>query len=756
MKTNRRLKKTRIRPLPSATTIKAGGRHLSEIFGLIVLGLTALVILSLISHNADDPAFSNNYTSLDHPTRNWIGPFGAHLADGLLQAFGWGGWMVPLLTFYLTLVLFIPPRAGLTRRFLRLTGLVLVTLAITGLPSGLGMQQDPFYGVTTPPGGAVGEVIGYLLKGFFGAVGASIILLLTLPLGVILTTGMSLRQLGSHASTLGAAAWRALVALLTRPFLKEAPAGDDDADDTDERGVRAPGKPRQPRIVEKPREPKVAPPPPPTRQVPFAFKADGAFELPSLNILDTPPAGAKKTSHDTLVMNSRILEKKLKDFGIDGQVTHVHPGPVITMYEYAPAAGIKVNRIANLADDLAMAMSAISVRVVAPIPGKAVVGIEIPNAESETVFLQEVLNADDFKKGRSRLTFALGKDIFGTPVSGDLARMPHLLIAGATGSGKSVMLNTLICSILFRATPEQVKFLFVDPKMVEMMPYEGIPHLICPVVTNPKKASWALKNVVAIMEGRYKILADRDAKNIETYNQLVADGRGKTSFEGVKDETMPYLVVVIDELADLMMLASNDVEDSVTRLAQMARAVGIHLVLATQRPSVNVITGVIKANLPTRISFQVSSKNDSRIILDANGAESLLGKGDMLYLPPGASKLRRIHGAYISEDEIRRVVEFVKKQGSPSYDENILKPVEEDDDGDGNGDDIASDEKYREAIELVRRTGQASISMIQRRLRVGYNRAARMVEQMEKEGIISPADGIRPRRIIGAPAPEDD
>ncbi len=750
MKYNRRLKKARIRPIPSVTTIKAGGRHLSEILGLVVLGLTALVILSLISHNTDDPAYSNNYTS-DLPTRNWIGPFGAHLADGLLQAFGWGVWMVPLLTFYLTLVLFIPPRAGLTRRFLRMTGLLLVTVAVTGLPSALGMRHDPFYGTATPPGGAVGEVAGRLLMGFFGSTGASIILLLLLPLGVILTTGLSLRQIGAHVSLLAGAARRALVAMLLRPFRAKTPEGEDDGKEGRSAGGR-----RKPRIVEKARVPRVAPPAPATRQVPFAFKTDGAFELPPLTLLDTPPPGARKTSHDTLVMNSRILEKKLKDFGIDGQVTHVHPGPVITMYEYAPAAGIKVNRIANLADDLAMAMSAISVRVVAPIPGKSVVGIEIPNAESETVYLQEVLNAEDFKKSRSRLTFALGKDIFGTPVSSDLARMPHLLIAGATGSGKSVMLNTLICSILFRATPDQVKFLFVDPKMVEMMPYEGIPHLICPVVTNPKKASWALKNVVAIMEGRYRILAERDAKNIETFNQMVADGRGKTSTAGVRDETMPYLVVVIDELADLMMLASNDVEDSVTRLAQMARAVGIHLVLATQRPSVNVITGVIKANLPTRISFQVSSKNDSRIILDANGAESLLGKGDMLYLPPGASKLRRIHGAYICEDEIRRVVEFVKKQGAPSYDEDILKPVEEDANEVPEGDDITSDEKYREAIELVRRTGQASISMIQRRLRVGYNRAARMVEQMEKEGIISPADGIRPRRILGGPAPDGD
>jgi len=483
---------------------------------------------------------------------------------------------------------------------------------------------------------------------------------------------------------------------------------------------------------------------PKAKQESFDFRAGAAaYTLPPLSLLDDPPESRAILSKEELVANSRILERKLKDFGVAGKVTQVHPGPVITMYEFEPAPGVKVNRIVNLADDLALAMSALAVRVVAPIPGKAVVGIEIPNHMRETVHLKDVMLSEEYRSSGSKLTVALGKDIFGRPRAGVLDSMPHVLIAGATGAGKSVMINSMVCSILFNASPGEVQFLMIDPKMVELTNYDGIPHLIAPVVSNPKKAAYALRNAVGIMEERYRLLAERKVRNIESYNNLILkDARqGK---EGVP-EPMSYLVIVIDELADLMILAQNEVEDSITRLAQLSRAVGIHLMIATQRPSTNVITGIIKANLPVRISFQVSSKIDSRVILDANGAEQLLGRGDMLFLPPGTNKLERVHGAFISESDVNRLVKYLKEQAQPRYDESILKapPVEEPGETEGE-----KDEMYDQAVEIVTKSGQASISFLQRKLRVGYNRAARMIEAMEKAGILSPADGARPRKIL--------
>ncbi len=415
------------------------------------------------------------------------------------------------------------------------------------------------------------------------------------------------------------------------------------------------------------------------------------------------------------------------------------------MYEFSPAPGVKVNRIVNLADDLALAMSAMAVRVVAPIPGKSVVGIEIPNHKHEVVHLKDIMVSDEFRATESKLTVVLGKDIFGRPRTADLGTMPHVLIAGATGAGKSVMINSMICSILFNATPAEVQFLMIDPKMVELTTYDGIPHLIAPVVSNPKKAAYALRNAVGIMEERYRILSEKKARNIESYNKLIANGEAAPENGEPEPTPMPYMVIVIDELADLMILAQNEVEDSITRLAQLSRAVGIHLVIATQRPSTNVITGIIKANLPVRISFQVASKIDSRVILDTNGAEQLLGKGDLLYLPPGTNRVERAHGAFVSEEDVNRLTEHLKKQAQPIYDESILKapPVEETVDTDGE-----EDEMYDQAVELVTKTGQASISFLQRRLRVGYNRAARMIEAMEQAGLLGPADGARPRKIL--------
>jgi S-DNA-T family DNA segregation ATPase FtsK/SpoIIIE len=457
--------------------------------------------------------------------------------------------------------------------------------------------------------------------------------------------------------------------------------------------------------------------------------------------------------HDSLQMQSKLLEKKLGDFDVSGKVVAVSPGPVVTMYEYEPAPGVKINKVVSLADDLAMALRATSIRIVAPIPGKAVIGIEVSNIDREPVRIKDIIASDEFGKSKSKLTLSLGKDIMGNPVMTDLAKMPHLLIAGATGSGKSVGLNAMICSILYKATPDEVKLVLIDPKRIELAAYEGIPHMISPVVVNARKATQALQWAVQEMERRYTVMAEYKVRNITQYHRKLAKetesaDKGKKSGENSEasiPEQLPFVVVVIDELADLMLVASRDVELALTRLAQMARAAGMHLLIATQRPSVDVLTGIIKANFPTRISYQVSSRTDSRTILDANGAETLLGNGDMLFLPPGTSKLQRIHGAYVSEIEIRLITEFLKKQQEPIYQEEILAAQQREEEELGEDE---YDEKYDEAVALVTETGQASISMIQRRLRVGYNRAARMIETMEREGVVGPSDGVKPREVL--------
>ncbi len=474
-------------------------------------------------------------------------------------------------------------------------------------------------------------------------------------------------------------------------------------------------------------------------------------QLPSLDLLEAPLNTEKGQSEEELMERARFLEQKLREFGVEGEVVQVSPGPVITMYEFAPAAGVKVNKIANLQDDLALVMRALSVRIVAPVPGKAVVGIEVPNVRRETIALRSLVDTEEFQGSSSKLNIVLGKDILGQPVITDLALIPHLLVAGATGSGKSVGLNSVICSLLFRVTPAEVKLIMIDPKMLEFSIYDGIPHLLVPVVTDSKKAAVALRRVVAEMERRYQLLAAKGVRSIAQYNQRIRNEQARSESNGADAqnqaapaEPLPYLVVVVDELSDLMMVSSREVEDSLMRIAQMARAAGIHLIVATQRPSVDVLTGVIKANFPARLSFQVTSKIDSRTILDANGAETLLGRGDMLFLAPGTSKPQRVHGAYVSEEEITRLVEAWKAIEQPNYNDSFLEPINERTDDE----DSEYDEKYDEAVALVARTGQASISMLQRRLRVGYNRAARMIEVMEKKGVVGPADGVKPREVL--------
>lgn len=472
------------------------------------------------------------------------------------------------------------------------------------------------------------------------------------------------------------------------------------------------------------------------------------FRLPSSDLLDKPQHSNRSIDRNLLESNAGVLGRKLSDLGIKGEVVAIHPGPVVTMYELSLARGVPLRKVLNKADDLAMALKSGSTRVVAPIPGKDTVGIEVPNLNRETVYFREIVESRAFMESTEPLKIALGKGIDGEPVATSLASMPHLLIAGATGTGKSVGLNCMICSWLMSCHPDDVKFIMVDPKRLELSYYQDIPHLIYPVVTDPetvpKVLSWAIKE----MERRYELLSNAGAKNIEGYNEKVRSGVITPDPEGPPVEKIPYIVIVVDELAELMMVAAKDIEILIARLAQMARAAGIHLILATQRPSVDVITGVIKANLPARLSFQVSARPDSRTILDTVGAENLLGKGDLLFLPPGTAKIARLHGAFVSEDEITRVVDFIKKQRSPVYLEEISKHVT-DEGATSSGADLIDDVKYDEAVELVTRLGHASISLIQRHMRIGYNRAARIIEAMEGERIIGPSDGTsRPREVL--------
>ena len=459
-------------------------------------------------------------------------------------------------------------------------------------------------------------------------------------------------------------------------------------------------------------------------------------------MLDSPPPLEERKITEDLNANAKILEETLRDFGIEVKVTAVERGPVITRYELEPAPGVKVTKITSLSDDIALTMKAQSVRIEAPIPGKARIGVEVPNSSSALVYLKEILQTSEFQNSESKLTLALGKDIGGTPVIADLGEMPHVLIAGTTGSGKTVCVNSIISSMLFNATPDEVKFLMIDPKMVELAMFNGLPHLLCPVVTDHKKVAGALNWVVNEMESRYRLFARLAVRNIEFFHEKKAKG----DFNGQDDvpEVLPYIVVIIDELADLMLIAAQEVENAITRLSQLSRAVGIHIILATQRPSVDVVTGVIKANFPARISFKVASKVDSRTVLDMNGADKLLGKGDMLFLRPGDAKPTRAQACLVKDSEIERVINFIKGQRETDYDEEILKEQ----DRKIHGKTFEKDEMYEESVRMVLETKQASVSMLQRRLGLGYTRAARLVDTMEADGIVGPYNGSKPRDIL--------
>jgi S-DNA-T family DNA segregation ATPase FtsK/SpoIIIE len=753
-----------------------------ELQGMALGTVGAFILLSFVTFNTSDSSL--NSWSNEGVIHNLGGKFGAQVADLFFSGFGLASYLIPLALLYMAYTLF---------RFKEIRLRSYKLLASFGLLFSLSTlfaffrDTTSLFGQQVQTGGLVGKVSATFLKSAVGPYGA---LLLLLPL-----LAASIMILSKFSFVLFAGWW------LDNFKHKWAAWQERRAKDRDEQNrvkakhdglpvaAAANGPvikplappPQRPNIFKKEKDKKKEDAKTAAVQESFEFiKAEGDFHTPPFSLLDVPPATEKTLDRDALTMNARLLEKKLKDYNIDGEVVEICPGPVITMYEYAPAPGIKISKIAGLTDDLTMALQAMSIRIVAPIPGKGVVGIEVPNRDRDMVFLREIFNCEHFSHSKMKLPLALGKDIAGLPVVTDLAKAPHLLVAGSTGSGKSVSINTMILSLLYTSTPKDVRMIMVDPKMLEFSMYEGIPHLLLPVVTEPKKASLALKWAVNEMERRYALLSDKGVRNIESYNKKLAgelleqeelgsvtDAEIIEELEEVVEEGelpvdpipfvvddgdmlehshLPYIVVVVDELADLMMVAGREVEEHIARLAQKARASGIHLILATQRPSVDVITGLIKANLPSRISFQVTSKVDSRTILDCNGAESLLGAGDMLYMPPGTSRLQRIHGAFVSDAEVQRVVDFLKKQGKPVYEKSILEM--KDPDEKGSGEDEVQDERWEDALRIVADTRQASISMIQRKLRIGYNRAARIVEMMESEGMIAPSDGTsKPREI---------
>jgi S-DNA-T family DNA segregation ATPase FtsK/SpoIIIE len=693
-----------------------------EIKGLLTIAAGLIIFISLISHNQWDRSFSTYSSEL----KNLLGYFGSNLSDILLQTVGLASYIFPVALFLY----------GVRKIFGKTTGqrpLVFVGTTVILIISTSSFITLVF---NNHRGGAIGIFSTALSLKLFSTTGSYLLFITLILISLMYIFQFSIVSMAKTVKSRITFGSRALSAIRTRKREIAPPRIEDTtvSESSYEQEILPLG-PLEP--VKEPLERSISKP---------AKKVSTDYELPDINLLNDPPPSKSKPSKEELLERSELLERKLRDYSIEGKVTYVSPGPIVTMFEFEPAPGIKISKIMSLADDLSMAMKASSIRI-SPIHGRSTLGIEVPNKDREDVFLKEIISNEAFTKSSSKLTLALGKDIFGIPVMADLSKMPHLLIAGATGSGKSVGLNSIILSLLFRATPKEVKMLMIDPKMLELSAYEEIPHLLMPVITLPKEASNALKKLVSEMERRYRLLAESGARNIETYNKkILAESRAKSTGESTDNDKdlLPYIVIFIDELADLMFAAGREIEDSIARLAQMARAAGIHLILATQRPSVDVITGIIKANFPSRISFQVSSKLDSRIILDTYGAEQLLGKGDMLFTSPG-KRIKRIHGAYVSEEEIRNVVNFIKAQAGPDYTlfENL--PVEQ---PESSGFE-EKDELYAQAKDLVLSAGQASISYIQRRMKIGYNRAARIMEMLEEEGIVGPpGEAGKPREVI--------
>ena len=783
-------------------------KRLNELIGFLCITVAVLLGLALISYSPHDAAFNVSAASAgENPVRNWIGPVGSYTADMSFQVFGFAAFLLPVAIGILG-YRWLRSRA-VDSQWATLVGYGLLLLS---LPSLLSLIHFPDVRGAIPAGGLLGGALSHGLQSGFNFWGALLVAVAILIVALFLTTSFSFS--GAHAWASGAkgplgrmeklgilqrarARWhewrdereearmrreveerrmagRKPVApqIVGKPDTAEtaktihleelgdifksrkAAVEEEEKESAKETGHKAPvvmlGPDRGDKL--KKADPKIA-------------KTATNYRLPSVQLL-RQGEGSQKLDEDELKMRARAIEAKCHEFGVEGRVTQINPGPVVTTFEFKPEAGIKYSRIIGLTEDLCLALQAESI-LIERIPGKSTVGIEVPNDRRQTIALREILEATEFANSPSKLTLAMGRDLHGRIRVTDLSSMPHLLIAGSTGTGKSVFINSLMMSILYKATPEDVKLVLVDPKRLELSLYSGIPHLLAPVVTDPKVASNVLRNATREMENRLKLLAQRGVRNIDQYNRTFQKQQSLSLFDNAEEsehKPLPYLIIVIDELADLMMVDTNNVEESITRLAQMARAVGIHLILATQRPSVDVITGLIKANFPARISFRVASKVDSRTILDANGSESLLGRGHMLYLPAGSARLHRIHGPLVTEDEITAVCEFWKEQAQAKYNEELLEPPKDEDekakgkngngvsaseaDGDTVGGEDVDDELYQDAVRVCCEMGRASTSTLQRRLRIGYGRAAHLIDLMEKDGIVGPPDGTRPREVL--------
>lgn len=743
-----------------------------ELAGTLLLLAAALGLLSLVSYRGSDPSW---FATGDGPRRNWIGPLGANLSEALLQLFGAAAFFVPVGLGYLGAHRLARSDRGWAGDAIGL-GVVLASLA--GL-------LDLLYGTIAYGGevfGAGGNVAGRgvssALVALAGRPGAFLLASAGLLAGIVAATRFSVTDVAwllfaqarvrAAAVCARARSWweqrrrAAARRAVERKHARRA-AEKTEAPPSAPPDIAPPARPPVllggPEGPAGPSEPAPRPAPRPrsaaglARQAPLPLERSGAaFALPPLELLNEPRP-QQGEEQKALLARAQQLAEKFREFAVEGQVVAIHPGPVVTTFEFKPEAGVKYSKITALGDDLCLALKAESVRI-DRMPGRSTVGIEVPNLHQETIYPRELLGSERFRHARSKLALALGKDISGDVFVAELDRMPHLLIAGATGAGKSVCLNGMVASILYKATPDDVRFIFIDTKRIELGLWEDIPHLLVPVVTDPKAASTALKWAVREMEGRYRKLASVGVRNIEQFNALLEAEPGRImtddrTGEPVRLSRLPYIVIVIDELADLMMVSSADVEESVMRLAQMARATGIHLILATQRPSVDVITGTVKANFPARIAFRVSQRVDSRTIIDQQGAEHLLGRGDMLFLPPGSVRPVRLHGGYITEAELNRIVAFLKKQGRPVFDESVLREPE----GERAGPEPPGekDAMYLEAVRLVLQERFCSITLIQRRLRLGYARAARIVDTMEQAGIVGPADGSKPRDVLVGP-----
>src|SRR5579862_5529929 len=749
--------------------------RLNELIGFIGMTIAILTALALISYSPHDPSFNvSGESSGVQSARNWIGPVGAYGADLLFQGFGYAAFLLPV-------GMFIMGSRWFRSELLESPAIKIVgsSLLVMMLPAMLTLWHVPEVRSAIPPGGLLGHLVATGLRAGFNTVGANLVALAIFFVALFLTTKFSF--IDTHETLRGPlsklnviapikeriAIWReereekrmqqrlAEIKSQGRPPIPSQSVSEVDgsaAVEQDEREESNEEETERSRsIIFRNMEEKKSPSKPPS--TPKIAKGAASFRLPSPDLLRPAPRH-EKIEEDELKECAHAIEQKCQEFDVSGRVTQINPGPVVTTYEFKPEAGIKYSRITGLADDLCLALKAESI-LIERIPGKSTVGIEVPNANRQTIALREQIESAEFVNSPSKLTLALGKDLIGRNRVSDLCQMPHLLIAGSTGTGKSVFLNSLILSMLYKGTPDELKMVMIDPKRLELGLYEDIPHLLAPVVTDPKVASNVLRNATREMESRLKLLAARGVRNIDQYNRTFQKGQSLSLFddaEPAEHKPLPYIVIVIDELADLMMVDTTNVEESITRLAQMARAVGIHLILATQRPSVDVITGLIKANFPARISFRVASKVDSRTILDANGAESLLGRGDMLYLPAGSSRLHRIHGPLVSEDETAALCDFWRSQAKAVYNERLLEAPKDEPSGEGSVGQTAEEEVddalYQEAVRVVCEMGRASTSTLQRRLRIGYGRAARLIDIMEKDGIVGPADGTKPRELL--------